>query len=239
MAKRPQYQLHPLDDCFERVRRAEEHLADFKRMLEAVKVKQAKSIPLNFDPNPPHEWVRAFPKETFYGLPFGIRIGEIAYNLRAAMDYLVFHLAELDSGSRQDGTQFPIEGTAKSFRFRVNKGWLKGVNAAHVAKIEALQPYNGCDWSRRLQSISNPDKHREMVRHLGESRITVHWEEGKDLSRIVGVDRKATHPTRGAMDVKVHVAISVTFDDGTSVVGAVHEIKSGVAQTLADLKPDF
>src|SRR5262249_11398095 len=36
-----------------------------------------------------------------------ILIGEVVYNLRAALDYLVYELAILDSGSIQDGTQFP------------------------------------------------------------------------------------------------------------------------------------
>jgi hypothetical protein len=38
-----------------------------------------------------------------------IVVGEICYNLRAALDYLVYELARLDSGCIQNGTQFPIE----------------------------------------------------------------------------------------------------------------------------------
>jgi hypothetical protein len=35
-------------------------------------------------------------------------VGEICYNLRSALDYLVFELAKHDSGTRQENTQFPI-----------------------------------------------------------------------------------------------------------------------------------
>jgi hypothetical protein len=167
--------------------------------------------------------------------------GEICYNLRTALDYLISHLAELDSRSPQDGTQFPIEDTPNGFAYRIKRGWLKGVNTAHVTAIERLQPYNGCNWMARLRDCSNPDKHRKFVQHLGKSQITI-WhgfEQGVDLSRILGLPRRAKHPVHGHVDVKVHIAATITFTDGTPVIESIAEIKSGVAQTLADFKPDF
>ncbi len=233
-----QYHLHPLDDCREWTRRASKHIAEFKDMLEAARIQQANAVPLNFDPNPPHEWLLAVPPETLYGMQFSVVVGEICYNLRSALDYLVFHLAELDSRIQQEGTQFPIVDTRKLFQDRIAT-WMKGINSSHVAVLERLQPYNGCNWSKRLRDLSNPDKHRELVRHIGESRITVHLEEGKNLSGIHGVVRQATHPTRGVVDVKVHVALGVAFSDGSPVVQTIEEIQAGVAHTLADFNPSF
>jgi hypothetical protein len=235
----PDYHLHTLDDCFERVKRAGEHLVELEKGISETCAQQADAIPLEFDPDPPHGFKLGLPPETFYGMRMGVLVGEICYNLRSALDYLIFHLAQIDSGATQDGTQFPIVDSPKNF-VRWTKSWLKGVNSAHIAAIERLQPYNGCNWSERLRELSNPDKHRELVTHLGESRVNiwVGWET--DLAKIKGASmRTATHPTRGIVEVKVHVAINVTFSDGSPIIESIQEIIRGVAQTLADFKPEF
>jgi hypothetical protein len=234
------YLRQPLDDCFARVDRAGEHLAEFERALGKIREQQAYSIPLNFNPAPPHEWVRAPPTQTFYGAPLGIIVGEICYNLRTALDYLVFQLAKLDSGIEQKGTQFPIMDSHQVFAGNEGKSRLKGVSAAHIAMIERLQPYNGVGWTKALRETSNPDKHRELVAHNGTNRIHVWppWHPGFDA--LVGCySREATHPVRGVVEMKVHVAIEVAFDDGSLVREMMQEIKTGVAKTLTDFKPEF
>jgi hypothetical protein len=86
-------------------------------------------------------------------MSIGIRIGEVCYNLRSALDYLIFELAKLDSCAEQSGTQFPIidakedfEGRGKRIFLKEGINLLKGINLAHVAAIEQLQPCNGCQW---------------------------------------------------------------------------------------------
>jgi hypothetical protein len=53
--------------------------------------------------------------ETFVGMSVPIRVGEVCYNFRSALDYLIFELAKLDSGVEQGGTQFPIMDSPKDF----------------------------------------------------------------------------------------------------------------------------
>lgn len=107
-----------------------------------------------------HPWPSIPPPE------IGITAGEVVYNLRAALDYLVFELATLGSGEVNMRTQFPIESTPEGFKARrhpTKRGdpnWLTGVDCSHCAAIEALQPYNGVDWTEFLRDISNEDKHR-------------------------------------------------------------------------------
>jgi hypothetical protein len=160
--------------------------------------------------------------------------------LRCVLDYLVYALAELDSGSPQEKTQFPIMDAAKDFAGR-GKAMLNGVNPAHVQAIERLQPYMGCQWTGRLRDLSNMDKHRHIVPGGGNSRVTVHSGlERDDLDRIHGFERKAPHPLTGeAVDVKVHVAGELTFADGSLVVDTIHEIKAGVADALRQFEPNF
>lgn len=235
------YLKNPLDGCRERVRRAEEHFAELEREAAAVFEKQAYAVPFDLDIKPPHSAINIrLPDETFAGIRLGTLVGEICYNLRAALDYLIFALAEKDSGSQQEGTQFPIMDAGKDFAGR-GKTMLSGVNAAHIAVIERLQPYNGCQWTKRLRDISNTDKHRHIVPGGGNTRITVHGLD-TDLRRVYGaVDRKAKHPLTGEeVDVKVHVAGAITFEDRTTpVIHTLHELKTQVANTLRHFEPEF
>jgi hypothetical protein len=236
------YLIHSLDVCRERARRAEEHLAELEREVAAMFEKQAHAVPFDLNPNPPHGAINVrLPSETFAGIRFGTLIGEISYNLRCALDYLVYALAELDAGTPQKNTQFPIMDAAKDFAGR-GMTMLIGVNAAHVTAIERLQPYMGCKWTGRLRDISNTDKHRHIVPGGGTVEFTVHsWLERKDdWHRIYGFKRKAKHPLTGAdVDVKVHVAGNIAFADGTPVMDTIHEIKAGVADTLRQFEPEF
>jgi hypothetical protein len=172
----------------------------------------------------------------------GILVGEICYNLRSALDYLIFELAKLDSGAEQRGTQFPVVDTKNDFEGRRTTAFLKGVNASHIAAVEALQPYMGCNWTARLRDFSNADKHRHFVVTGGETRITVHSSLDTDLSKIQGVtfQRSAPHPLTGdEVQMKVHIAGTVTFDDGSPILETLQELKNNVARTLGDFKPDF
>jgi hypothetical protein len=100
-----------------------------------------------------------------------ITIGETIYNLRSALDYIVYDLACLVAGKHVGGTQFPIEESEAGFVSRMKgvdaKGesvghFLKGVPAGAIRLIAQLQPYAGCTWTRDLRELSNPDKHRRL-----------------------------------------------------------------------------
>jgi len=234
------YLRHPLDGCRDRVRRADEHLVELEREVVVMFEKQAHATPFCLAPNPPHSVTNLrLPSETFAGVRLGTLVGEINYNLRCVLDYLVYALAELDSGTPQKGTQFPIMNAAKDFAGR-GKAMLVGVNAAHIAAIEQLQPYHGCLWTGQLRDLSNMDKHRHIVPGGGHVEINVHSGLEKDLSRCWGVERKVLHPLTGEqVDVKVYASGELVFEDGSLVMDTIQEIKSGVADTLRRFEPDF
>jgi hypothetical protein len=237
------YGVHPLDGGFEREWRAGEHLGDLELEISRVFGQQANAVPFDLDPNPPHPVINVRrPPETFFGMRIGILVGEICYNLRSALDYLIFELAKLDSGFVQGGTQFPIMDAKKDFDGRGKAAFLKGINAGHITAIEGLQPYMGCNWTGRLRDFSNEDKHRQFVVAGGETRITVWSALNTDLSKIRGMtfDRTAIHPVTGAkVPVKVHIAGTVAFDDGSPILETLQELKRSVADCLADFKPAF
>jgi hypothetical protein len=236
------YGVHPLDGGFEREWRADEHLRDLETEISRVFERQANAVSFDLGPSPPYPVINVRrPPETFFGMRIGILVGEICYNLRSALDYLIFELAKLDSGSVQSGTQFPIMDAKNDFNRR-RTTFLKGVNASHTATIEGLQPYMGCNWTSRLRDFSNEDKHRQFVVGGGQTQITVWSALDTDLSKIRGMtfDRTAVHPATGAnVPVKVHVAGTVTFDDGSPILETLQKLKRDVADCLAGFKPEF
>jgi hypothetical protein len=188
---------------------------------------------------------------------FPLLIGEIAHHLRASLDYLVYRLAILDSGSVQDHTQFPLEKYPKRFRSKKPHPFLKGINAAHTANIERLQPYNGVNWTRNLADISNRDKHNDLVVAITRSAIamrvginpnppTDHVTDDAGLIFFGSVDprnttiRQACNIARDQhMYIEFHVPLFIVFDNDLHAIYTLQEIETEVANTLANFKPEF
>jgi hypothetical protein len=234
---------HVLNGALERVSRAEEHLCDLRRRIGRWLVEQEDAVIFEFESHPPHN--NAVDVSNCVGPPYivGILIGEICYNLRSALDYLIFELAKLDSGVYQDGTQFPIANHKKTFDSWAKSHRRKGLKASHIAAIERLQPYNGCDWTKTLRDISNPDKHRAFAGIRGDYRALVsHRLNEPNKAAFDAIPRPircTDHPIHGPVDVKIAPTSTVTLDDGTIAVDALHKVQLKVAETLAAFKPDF
>jgi len=104
-----------------------------------------------------------------------VTIGDALYNLRAALDYLVYVTAIYNNKLRHvPGTQFPIEDDPAMFKARVTgrhprdkkkrvAQYLRCVPPAAVEQIRKLQPFEGTLWTRSLRELSNPDKHRTVT----------------------------------------------------------------------------
>lgn len=117
---------------------------------------------------PPAEW--------------GVCIGEIAYNLRSALDGLVHQLASLTTQTPAPETQFPIflVGRTKRQRRGKRKGliphfegstradgrcMIRNLRRLHQVQIERVQPYRDGRGGRDcplylLKQMNNIDKHR-------------------------------------------------------------------------------
>jgi hypothetical protein len=103
-----------------------------------------------------------------------VAVGEIAYNLRSALDYSVHELSRNpNSGGGYAWSQFPIEGSKHWFKvrktgvvdgkYKARAHYLKGVPDTAIDLIRQLQPCYGCGWTGELADLSNPDKHRHLV----------------------------------------------------------------------------
>ena len=230
--------FHPLDGAIERVRRAYEHSADLQARLapflergdtpaiypnirEVIQIESGMTVPMT---------MRVL-----------ILIGEICYNLRSALDYLIYELTKLDHGrAPQFFTQFPIEDSPKKFQGR-RKGYLQGLNERHVAMIESLQPYSGAEWTRTLRELSNPDKHREFTQNRGALEFWV-LISGEDIEfdTLPSPIQRAEHPrTREQVDLKVHITGSIAFLDGSPVIETLAKLILKVSETLEAFKSEF
>ena len=231
---------HVLDSVFERVVRTEEHLVDLRERLAATLQLRENSVGAKFAPNPPYSLLLIRPLNMPTPLRVGVLIGEICYNLRSALDYLVFELARLDSGVPQKGTQFPIVDTANEFRSKRTIAYLRGVNQAHIAAIERLQPYMGCNWTKTLRDFSNPDKHRQLVEIGGQFAAFGHDRvSNPNFDSIHAPARRIPHPIHGEVDVKVFFTGDIYFADSSPIIDTLNEIKIKVADALATFKPEF
>jgi hypothetical protein len=93
-------------------------------------------------------------------------LGEAVYNFRAALDYAVGQVSLKQTPARSNNqprrNQFPIESTPAGFHAR-RQTFLAGVGDGVASYIEGLQPYNNCEWTRRLADLSNLDKHNQLI----------------------------------------------------------------------------
>jgi hypothetical protein len=171
-----------------RVDRAGEHLAELQPQIQAFARRQEGKVVAEIQGT--RVVLRRLAEVEDPPRVFSVIIGEVLYNLRAALDYLVYALAWLDSGSRQEQTQFVIADSRASFDSQAASR-LKGLSAHHIEAIREWQPFSGQGWIRDLREASNQDKHRALNLAVAAGSGTV--EAVRDESgNVVGQRRQET-----------------------------------------------
>lgn len=170
--------MHPLDGPRAKVNRAESQLVTLQKITQDFfEINRYTVVLAEFDrktggqnirisncPKLPDEW--------------GVIIGEIAHNLRSALDALAWQLALLNTTNPDNRTGFPIYIIGRTNR-RLATGdpipqfWhnghglrrLQSINRRYWTRIEAFQPYKRGNGYRQsplflLHELNNTDKHR-------------------------------------------------------------------------------
>jgi hypothetical protein len=88
---------HPLHGARKRIERADKHLKDFVREVEAYAAREANNIVIEYDEVRNQPNVILAPSTP---LPdsMALIVSDCIHNLRAALDYVVFELSREDSG---------------------------------------------------------------------------------------------------------------------------------------------
>ena len=165
--------------------------------------------------------------EPVYNPLWARELSYVVFNLRSALDYLVYVLALLDSGSEQSGTQFPIHRKKHSFN-KSAKRELRGVRSAHQAEIESLQPYNGGEWLIELSNLSNPDKHKHLTGVISETCALA------AASSEVDTDTDEWKVTLELAFMRV-----ITFGNETPIIPLLECLHENVTNAIKLFEPSF
>jgi hypothetical protein len=180
-----------LEGCYERIARARENLDGLNRDIAVYLDSEPAQTTLKADIEDGRQVVE-FEVLKDPPMRLSLMLGEVGYNLRAALDHLVFQLAVWNGAPNpdEDRTQFPIftnhahyygatrKAQKNSWRVRM----LKGLSTQHRTMIDGEQPYQlgrGAKDSAlvTLAWFSDKDKHRihhaAMLTMLG-SNVTIH-----------------------------------------------------------------
>ena len=226
--------MQPLDGAYEQINGAREHLDalkpeidDFRKVIaNKVSLKYKKGV-VNIKGRQLDVPIGSASAPINRPAPPKVRrlIGEVIQSLRKALDYLVYELACFDAKSRVEHTQFVIVDCEKDFR--KNLWHLDGLKGEHRAMFERLQPYNGCNWTKLIETLSNPDKHKTLtaVQHFTG----------------ISIDERNTEAILAGNNVSVdsYASIQITFYEGSPVIESLEQLVLDVAQTLHVFKPEF
>lgn len=159
---------HPLDDSYAKVERAKEQLAELWQLIASWD-KEPLRVFLGENPAT-GELLAKIPEVPVLPPRWSILVGEIAHNLRSALDYVVYQLADDPDNAR---TAFPIARSKRAYSKSRSKKkpsyrdrCLKGVPEKWARWIDRLQPFESPMPIERMKGLlilnylSNRDKHR-------------------------------------------------------------------------------
>jgi hypothetical protein len=234
---------HPLWAAELRVKRAGVHIRSLERYLRrwGERVGADKSF-WHVDEQTGRVRMRDYPVAVELGRS-AVWIGDAVYNLRSALDYLVYNIACVCNDQRHvSGTQFLICDRADDFWAQATGKHPKTGKRApnrmrHVPKTVInrffdLQPCANppCEWTRRLRDLSNPDKHAYMTPLM--SRIGVRPGDHPDLDGLM--------PDEERKPDKFYVLAQVFFKDtGEDAVDTLKFLHGEVRALVQEFKPMF
>lgn len=145
-----------------KLERAERHLKELEDAIAAFLASQPYSVVVDIDPKTGEEVHRL---RVHKCLPndLSVIIGDVAHNLRSALDQMICELVRDNRRQTRLKTGFPISTTPKRFEEAV-VGKLEGATAQTQRFVRRLKPYqsgNRALWL--LHEIDAMDKHVEII----------------------------------------------------------------------------
>ncbi len=90
--------------------------------------------------------------------------GDVAHNLRSALDHLAWQLVLAGGGTPDRDTAFPIRESQAKYETTAKGAKIRGASPSAIHILDALKPYQGGnDGLWVLSAVNNHDKHKLMV----------------------------------------------------------------------------
>lgn len=165
---------HPLTGVRAKLARGEYHTKTLERELDRIFKKPRKRghITIRKEIDAENGKLRLRVAKVYRLSPrVGLIAADAIHNFRSALDQLLFEMAFIDLGGKQDKAlerlMFPASLTPENFSgHHVQDVLLAGLTQEHRALVDRFQPYNGTERPiahhpvALLDALSNDDKHR-------------------------------------------------------------------------------
>ena len=151
-----------LDDPLSKIARARKHLEELRRQIEPFAEPNAYTVTHDFNSETSEHVWKLVSDVPPVPIEVSLTIGDILYNLRSALDHLVWQLVLANRGTPSTRNAFPIFIDEGKFK-KESASKLRGVSDSAKDVIVGLQPCYGGDvalWA--LESLYNIDKHRHL-----------------------------------------------------------------------------
>jgi hypothetical protein len=244
---------HPLEGCRAKIRRAKFHIDELVAVIRSPIITAPYRARGEPDPSGREFVIVAEANPDFSGIPLELPLiaGEVAHQLRSALDHLVWQLIVSNTGANPKGTRsgFPIFRTEAGFKKRAAE-MITGVSASAEKRIGAAQPYHAGGDAERvltwiLHELNNADKHRLIpvaIEHTSVIHVHVHKPDGSIIEVLPRLEelREALHD--GAEIARVTVAdmedgatldVPFGFDVAFEQVGSLQ--RQSATQLLAEI----
>lgn len=155
-----------LDDARNRLKQAKVNFESLKAAIDKFHYEYVGRMVGGFNPEEGAFTIYVLPpSESYVGGESLVLVAQIAENVRAVLDYVVFQLSKQNEPNLTENVPaFVIADTKEAF---VEARWrLRYLTAEQVELVEQLQPYNGNVALDLLKDVTNPAKHRYLLRVL-------------------------------------------------------------------------
>jgi hypothetical protein len=189
--------MEPLYGSKLKIRRAKSKIDELIRLEDSFRQDSSyRLVRSEFNPESGEYVYRIIGSSPLIPEQWSIYIGEIAHNLRSALNYSIYQLALLNTVPETVASskilQFPIFDSPADFR-KKGKRMIRLLKPEHQTLIEGLQPYEGryeyysLIW---LEEINNADKHRliqVVAARNAQPNVLSHWGDGHHFSTVSGL----------------------------------------------------
>jgi hypothetical protein len=203
--------MHPLDGCRAKIERALLHLREFGDRVRNFTDQAPYKVRGEHNPETNEVVFVAEANHDCPPIPLDLSLiaGEVAHQLRSALDHLIWQLVLAHTGQAPQGTKsgFPIFKTEAGFEQRAGS-MIAGVSDRAAERIRGAQPYHlGADAESALtwviHELNNTDKHRLIpvaVEHTSVGSVAMTTDEGV-VSEILPWQEHVREPLHDGVEI--------------------------------------